>query len=1326
MSNNNFLGDSFMNSNLLNLPNQQTQPSQTPQPNQQPQLIPSANLHSVSQQQKRQNSLSNYMSNNNSNKRLSNPLQNPLHLNSNTPDYSFLSSINTSNPPTNPSTANANAANAYQSIQQPVINSQRSLNNNRNNFRRSVFQQNLTKTPTPSSYDVPSSPNVNPSISAQNISDLPDSNPAIDQNVQAQTQAQGQTRYMPSSQSVPQLQSHMRDSSLNPLSTVQSILDQETATETPNRSASQDSKSYQQSTTREMTEEEQQLATKLKETYKNIVNYEEIVQKGCLEVSVKITQLSNSSGNLSYNPPMMGLSSSGNNINTNNTNNNNTNNNNVKSSELLNELWTIYHHNISLLDNYTDFLVTALKPSSNQNKDHFKTGKNIVDLYKIPRRMWVYGVVAFLEVLKNIINIFQEHESCPCFIGHCFTIISNLTDPALDMEGWWSEKLGDLSRMAIALYSSRFIDWKLSAEYWYSISMRTLYGHGKIYYHMCTVQQDNLDALVNIGKSVTCRDPFVPTHQYLRLVVENICTQRNILSLLELPIIDFIKIHKVLLSIHTNQISSSNPNNPGSIDNIYDTQLQYGIDLVSRYGITFGSDSNGYNFFTRQLYTPNGITGSTEARPYYMHQLQQLLILLLSPQLQSQPQLSSTGSIGAGASSVSGTGSIEKLNFWLNKGPLFAIANINHIIGLGDSKNPFSKIFLLPEALKERKDKKERKRKSKTSLNEDFAALTSSNNVNNQPLLALEISELNWYYSLKDINKSVLELSIRILKHYLVGPVEASYGHVTIWLYFIISIGEAIDKNPNSKPMFSWLLKYLFPWDLLINYLNTVLVMVKSNRDLFKKCKEYLVNYPNYIQHFNENERLPEVWKCWGTLWFDFISMKTDYSDFETAGIVNYNVFDLPVSGVSANIKASNNFDLMKTKEALFDDSNERVVRIVLLSRFIADNYDFGLIRSHDGFKFYPDIIPVNYSIIPQNINLLMREFLYGDNRFISHNFFDKFSEENNYPYTDRIDPGVLDDEWFEINRSGSSPSNPHQRDEDEEFLEYNDEEAMRDYGESEIEEERRNQELEDQVDKLYNQQHQVLQSHLNFNSYDNPSHPQINNHPGFMINPENLSMISEDTNMGGVSVGGGVSSSGEAEIIEGDLGDRMDTKLTYITLDTNIWLKHCGRVFKCVRSSIFKILIPLIVFQELRSLRKSTEATIADAATRSVIIIRELYSTKEILPLRFNGTVASDINETTEFENNSNWRAGVDETILNAVYEQNEIGKNIMRGLNTAINNNKRILDPKASKNFRYCILITDDRNIRLRAKTLGVTSFQSKWLFNQLETNFYSNCID
>ena len=131
-----------------------------------------------SQQQKRQNSLSNYMTNN-SNKRTPNPLQMPISM-QNTQDFNF--------PNNNTISANVNAAG---------VSSQRLSNNPmiRNNVRRSMMQNQKSqhngnpvvtgtmKTPTPSAYDVPSSPNINPmsSLSANNNSDLSDSN-ALDQN----------------------------------------------------------------------------------------------------------------------------------------------------------------------------------------------------------------------------------------------------------------------------------------------------------------------------------------------------------------------------------------------------------------------------------------------------------------------------------------------------------------------------------------------------------------------------------------------------------------------------------------------------------------------------------------------------------------------------------------------------------------------------------------------------------------------------------------------------------------------------------------------------------------------------------------------------------------------------------------------------------------------------------------------------------------------------------------------------------------------------------------------------------------------------------------
>lgn len=1189
---------------------------------------------SQSAQQKRQNSMSAYMINPSS-KRTPNPLQMQLSMQSNVPGSQTLGSTNPVSPPGRfVAPAPGPRRNGRKSAQFPL-------------------PPPSMKTPTPSAYEVPSSPNAT-QASIQNTLDLTGSSPNVDPIAKEET--------------------HLQPAQPSPQ--------------------------------RVMSDEEQQLATKLKETYKNIVNFEEVVQKSCIDLTIKINQTNFVNLNSPYSTSLYNQQQTSNSpslqpgVPTNTT-------------ELLNNLWTIYHHNITLLNNYFDFLITALKPTANTTQ--FKTGKNIVDLYKIPRRMWVYGIVGFLEVLKNIMSIFQDHEIFLCFISYCFSIVSNLTDPILEMEGWWSEKLGDLSRMAIALYASRFIDWKISAEYWYSSAMKTMYGHGKIYYHMCTVQQDNLDALVNIGKSVICRDPFVPTQQYLRLVVENICTQRNILSLLELPIIDFIKIHKVLLSIHTNSNPSSGDNGSHQIENIHDAQLQYGIDLVTRYGLTFGCDSHGYNFFTRTFCIPGGMNNKYGADPFTQYLKQQ-------HELDQQANTMDT---------------IEKMNFWFNKGPLFAIANINHLIGFGDPKNPFAKIFQLPEALKERKDKKDRKRKSKSlGLQEEGTQepgfMLSSMGVSGgdgASLVASELSVSDWFYCLIYVNKSVLELSFRILNHYLIGPKQASTCHVIVWLYFLIATGEATNNFPNSKNMFLWLFRKFFPWESFINYLNTLVTVARNNSNLNNMCRDYLLNHPNYIDHFNEKEFLPEVWKCWGTLWFDCISPKQDFNDLESAGVLNHNLFDLPICGTSPIININNNHTQTggknKSRDQQERDNDERLVRIILLARLLADNYNFGLVRTAEGFKFDEKIYSETESDVlvssaaphmTKELFSFIREVMFGDGRLVQNNFVIPISPENlvETEHLNMVSPKAKDEHWFNLDH-GNNWSNDEVVDLDEDIV---DEEELEGYADSEFEDDGSDYENNiqsqgtGQPGHLQNHHfyHQLLHQQALMHQAREPRNQEDFYNDNYVINAELLPVI------------------GNKKVqIEGDLGDRMDSSLTYITLDTNIWLKHCGRIFKCVRNGVFKVLIPLIVFQELRSLRKSAEATIADAATRSVIIIRELYLAREILPLRFDGTVASDVNETTEFENNSNWMSNVDLTILNVVNEHDEISKKLLKGLHATINGPTPVnLDSKLAKIFCYCILITDDRNMRLRAKTSGLTSFQSKWLFGQLETIFPDKCID
>lgn len=1201
-----------------------------------------------SAQQKRQNSMSAYMANPSS-KRTPNPLQMQLLMQSNVPGATQLG---TGEPglPSGRFVPVAQRGKYRKSVQFPALQIQ----------LQQLLQQRqgvqLIKTPTPSNYEVPSSPNVTQST-AQNNSDLSGSSPMVDSLTPGTT-----------AQNKDSASSHSQQNASIPLQQQPSV----------------QSEALNTAQQRVMTDEEQQLATKLKETYKNIVSFEEIVQKSIVELTHKINQSSNFYSSYStsmYVPQHQALQGSAPNFQAAFSTN---------TTELSNNLWTIYHHNITLLNNYYDFLTTALKPTAIST--HHRTGKNIIDLYKIPRRMWVYGIVGFLELLKNIMSIFQEHEVFSCFIAHCFSIVSSLTDPSWEMEGWWCEKLGDLSRMAIALYSSRFIDWKSSSEYWYWNALKTLYGHGKMYYHMSTVQQDNLEALVNISKAVNCRDPFVPTAQYLELVVENICTQRNILSLLELPIIDFIKIHKVLLCINTNNPNSRLSPNQGDV--FQESRFNHGIDLVSRYAMSFGSDSHGYNFFLRQfIYLTQSDKQNSDPFSQYLKQQHE------------QDQQSNS------------MDTIEKVNFWFNKGPLFAIANINHLIGFGDAKNPFAKLFLLPEALRERKDKKERKRKTKSNASQESSQFGSiSNGVDSLSVTGSDLSVMDWFYCLAYLDKSVLELNFRILRYYLVGPKQASACHIIVWLYFLIALGEAIKRFPESRNMFLWLFQKFFPWEPFINYMNSITNIVCGNTVLNNMCRDYLINHPNYVQYFNENEHLPEVWKCWGTLWFDFICVKQDYEDYHSAGILSHEMFDLPICGTTPMVNLNNlPQDDDKPRDRATKDNEERLVRIVLLARLLADNYEFGFMRDKDGFKFDGNVYEASQKDMllsfpaykgSNDMYQFINEVIYEDTRLTLGGFVTPISPSNlgqrsaDEPYSAES----LDESWFQM--TGSSWLNGN---DDIDFgpgisdQAVSEEDADIESNENGIELDSTGQSghLNDHhiYHLLQHQQALMLQQRGDSRGYYNGN---------FVIDDDLVPSLKKNS-------------------VDGDLGDRMDTSLTYITFDTNIWLKHCGRIFKCAHGGAFKVLIPLIVFQELRSLRKSTEATIADAATRSVIIIRELYANREAVPLRFDGTVASDINEVTEFENNPSWLNNVDLTVLNVVTEHDEINRKLCKGLNSTLRTNPPvILDEAMAKVFRYCILITDDRNMRLRAKTTGLSSFQSRWLFGQLEAISSNMCID
>lgn len=884
-----------------------------------------------------------------------------------------------------------------------------------------------------------------------------------------------------------------------------------------------------------LSEEEQTLITKLQDTYKNITRLEVILQRRCTQLNV---------------PPKL---------------------------DRMNELWDVYNINTQLLNSYYDFLLYAFGSG--------KSGKQIVQVYRIPRRLWVYGIVTFLDVIKNVVSIFIEHDICSSFIGYAFVILSGLSD--LDMDGWVAEKLGDLSRMAIALYPSRYIDWTISSEYWYTQAMKTQYGCGKIYYHVATVQQDSLDALMNIGKSVFCRDTFVPTPQYMKMVIDNI----NQRSYIDLPVLDFTKVYKLLLT--------------GEVNDVYELNK-----LITFYTQNLGVDNNNVDFFTR-------VPGS-------------LSEVIVSPDYSQDNDYEG------------------KFQFWLQRSSSFALANISLMAGFGVPSNPFARLFRLLEALKERKDRKEKKDKRKKSSSGE-SMNGSLPHIDREPTPLDEIPELSveeWFSTHAALDKVVVKLTMKMFDTYLKGPVIAALPHVITMLYFIVAVGKATKLKPKSRAFFETVMNMFLPSASLINYLNDVLSFIRSKPEILESLAEQQVHTPNFLEsgflnHYNQNETLVEVWKCWGTLWYDVICLKEEFCDSAEAGIAKHDLLDIPIGGARYDQKMN----------------KERFTRVILLATYIADNFNFGIKRGSNGrfFNHVESIMEKNAlsteadSYVKQTyMELAQQAKALG---LIETSFAEKSGART---VRDDILKWLSDEQAQQAHVSGqvvNYADDEADNEESEEYFEHSD------YGDG--------AELEDIGRDIL----------ADASSVRHPS-------PG-VITAESGIMVGKD--------------------------------VTFFILDTNMWLKHCGKLFKALRSRIFKLAIPLVVFQELRSLRCSREATVSDAATRAVIALRQLGTEGLLVPLKMDGTQAPSLNDVADFEGNTSWLHNIDETIIKSTKLLGDHLQNMVQSTNN--------YDLSA---VSLTVLITEDRAMRLSSRVNKVAAFQGKWFFQVVEKLAEGKCND
>ncbi|KGO69902.1 hypothetical protein PEX1_106960 [Penicillium expansum] len=148
-------------------------------------------------------------------------------------------------------------------------------------------------------------------------------------------------------------------------------------------------------------------------------------------------------------------------------------------AELLQTQWReLFLLHQKLLDEYVEFFLTTRDPSANPKI------RNLAKEYSIPQRMWRYGVLSFLEPLRNDPSL---GEFMFGFIYLSYSTIALLLENIPDFRETWIGCLGDLARYRMGVEAFDEKDRRLWAEIsrcWYTKALNLSPEHGRIQHHL--------------------------------------------------------------------------------------------------------------------------------------------------------------------------------------------------------------------------------------------------------------------------------------------------------------------------------------------------------------------------------------------------------------------------------------------------------------------------------------------------------------------------------------------------------------------------------------------------------------------------------------------------------------------------------------------------------------------------------------------------------------------------------------------------------------------------------------------------------------------------
>jgi hypothetical protein len=119
--------------------------------------------------------------------------------------------------------------------------------------------------------------------------------------------------------------------------------------------------------------------------------------------------------------------------------------------------------------------------------------RRLVKRHDVLARYWKYGIVQFLEYLRQKLPSSQTHMQS--FIFGAYTLTSVLLQDVPVFEGAWMECLGDLARYLYGIEESGTEDkahWKEIAQEWYVKAIDLSHAmEGRLFHHLGILSKED-------------------------------------------------------------------------------------------------------------------------------------------------------------------------------------------------------------------------------------------------------------------------------------------------------------------------------------------------------------------------------------------------------------------------------------------------------------------------------------------------------------------------------------------------------------------------------------------------------------------------------------------------------------------------------------------------------------------------------------------------------------------------------------------------------------------------------------------------------------------